>query len=156
MNDSNKAGPTIMVIFGAGGDLSWRKLSPALYNLYLDGWLSDKFTLIGLDKKASSDEELRQRFQDGINHFSRQGTIHEDDWAQFSPRISFIMGDFADPDLYKRLADQIHAQEKAWNCEAVHAFYLATPPFVVDTIVTGLGKAGIYKFQGGYFGKINC
>ena len=52
MNDSNKAGPTIMVIFGAGGDLSWRKLSPALYNLYLDGWLSDKFTLIGLDKKA--------------------------------------------------------------------------------------------------------
>ncbi len=145
MNNSNQARPTILVIFGAGGDLSWRKLSPALYNLFSDGWLPDKFAVIGLDIKASSDDELRQRFHDGIDQFSRQGAIDEEQWVKFSTKVSCIVGDFADPGLYKNLLDKIHAQEKAWNCEAVHAFYLATPPFVVATIVDGLGKAGLAK-----------
>ena len=145
MNNSNKAGPTILVIFGAAGDLAWRKLSPALYNLFVDGWLSDQFAVIGLDKKSSSDAELRRRFNDGINQFSRQGEIDQKQWANFSPKVSYLMGDFADPGLFKNLQEKIRAQEKAWNCEAVHAFYLATPPFVVETIVDGLGKAGMAK-----------
>ena len=145
MNDSNKAGPTILVIFGALGDLAWRKLSPALYNLFVDGWLSDQFAVIGLDKKAGSDDELRQRFNDGINHFSRQGKIDDAKWANFSTKISYIMGNFADQGLFKTLQEKIQAQEKAWNSESVHAFYLATPPFVVETIVDGLGKAGMAK-----------
>lgn len=145
MNDSNQAGPTILVIFGAAGDLAWRKLAPALYNLFMDGWLSDQFAVIGLDKKPSSDDELRQRFHDGINQFSRQGSIDETRWAIFSPKISYIQGDFSDPGLYQELLDKIHAVEKTWKNEAVHAFYLATPPFVVETIVSGLGKAGLAK-----------
>ena len=60
------------MIFGAGGDLAWRKLAPALYNLRLDGWLPDQFAILGVGRKATSDEDLRARLRDGVMQFSRR------------------------------------------------------------------------------------
>ena len=68
-----KSQPTIFVIYGATGDLCQRKLAPALYNLFLDGWMPDKFSIIGAGRTELTNEEFRQKLLEGINEFSRNG-----------------------------------------------------------------------------------
>ena len=65
--------PAVVVIFGAAGDLTWRKLVPALYNLFLDKWLPDRFAVVGVDRKEMSIDEFRQRLREGVDTFSRRG-----------------------------------------------------------------------------------
>src|ERR1035437_765958 len=73
MDTTENLNTTIIVIFGAGGDLTHRKLMPAIYNLYLDGLLPQKFEVMGLDIKNMSDEIFRKELRDGVDHFSRRG-----------------------------------------------------------------------------------
>ncbi len=148
MPSSNHPGPTILTIFGSGGDLAWRKLAPAIYDLYVDGWLNDRFAIVGLDKKEMSDDDLCKRFKDGITQFSRSGKIDEKKWQALTANLCSFSGDFEDPALYQKLADQIQAKEKEWDTEAAHVYYLATPPVVMETIVTGLGKARLAAKRG--------
>src|SRR5256714_13899528 len=77
--------PCVLVIFGAAGDLSWRKLLPALYNLNLDGVLPAHFAVVGfgIGSKGPPDQWLRDRAKDGIEQFSRQ-PLHESHWADFA------------------------------------------------------------------------
>jgi glucose-6-phosphate 1-dehydrogenase len=138
---TNPKEPTILIIFGGMGDLTWRKLSPALYNLLLDQQLPEHFAVIGLDKKESSQEVFIQRLRDGADHFCRCGSVDEENWKAFAPNISFISGDFGDPTTYAALSERLKAQEKTWGCPANHIFYLATPPGIVETIVQGIGRS---------------
>ena len=133
--------PTVLVIFGGGGDLTWRKLVPAVYNLYLDKLLPDHFALIGLDRKDMSATEFRQHLRQGIDQFSRRGKTNEEQWHNFAGQLSFMSMDFDNQEAYKNLANQLAAQEKEWNAKANHVFYLATPPTLVETIVQHLGQA---------------
>lgn len=133
--------PTVIVIFGAGGDLTWRKLAPALYNLFLDKWLPEQFAVIGLDLKEMSDDEFRQRLRQGVDQFSRRGKASDEEWNEFVPHLSYVSADFNDSAAYATLADQLSAQEKTWNTGVNRVFYLATPPTMVETIVHHLGKA---------------
>ena len=71
---------TVLVIFGAGGDLAWRKLVPALYSLFIDHWLPDHFAIIGLDLKQLSDDEFRQHLRAGVDQFSRRGKSDDAAW----------------------------------------------------------------------------
>jgi len=135
--------PTILVIFGGMGDLTWRKLAPALYNLLLDHQLPECFGVIGLDVKDVGLNKFRQRLKEGANRFCRCGSVDEKNWNSIAPNISFISGDFADPKTYTSLYEQLKVQEKKWDCPANHIFYLATPPGIVETIVHGLGVAGL-------------
>ncbi|MDD5642963.1 MAG: hypothetical protein PHX53_15035, partial [Syntrophales bacterium] len=64
-------GPAIFVIFGAGGDLAWRKLIPALYHLFLDKWLPEKFLILGQGHRHMSEAEFRQHLRQGVDKFSR-------------------------------------------------------------------------------------
>jgi glucose-6-phosphate 1-dehydrogenase len=141
MANITRPGPTVLTIFGSGGDLTWRKLAPAIYDLFVDGWLSDHFAIVGLDKKVMNDEQLRDRFRDGIQHFSRSGQIKEDKWNELCENLHSLSGDFGDPALYSQLSDQIQAKEKTWGKDASHVYYLATPPALIEPIVGGLGKA---------------
>ena len=138
---TNQKEPTILVIFGGMGDLTWRKLAPALYNLLLEHQLPEHFAVIGLDKKELSSDEFRQRLRDGADHFCQCGSIDEEIWKGIAPKISFISGDFADPAIYAALSEQFKTQEKCWDNSANHIFYLATPPDIVETIVHGIGEA---------------
>jgi glucose-6-phosphate 1-dehydrogenase len=133
--------PAVIVIFGAGGDLTWRKLVPALYNLFLDKWLPDRLAVIGLDLKEMSDDEFRQRLRQGVDQFSRRGKAEDEAWNEFASYLNYVSADFTDSAAYAALADQLAGQDKAWNTGANRVFYLATPPTMVETIVQQLGKA---------------
>ncbi len=148
MSKSNHTVPaTIVVIFGVMGDLTWRKLAPALYNLHFENILPEHFALIGLDRKTMPLDELRQHLRDGIDQFSRRGKTQDELWGQISANLSFIGGDFADQTTYTQLANALKAQEKAWGEKADYVFYLATPPQAMEAIVSGLGKAGLAQFR---------
>jgi glucose-6-phosphate 1-dehydrogenase len=138
---STEIEPVSIVIFGAGGDLTWRKLVPALYNLYLDHWLPDNFCLIGLDLKEMSDDDFCQHLRDGVDQFSRRGRADPEIWNDFASHLSFISADFGDPATYETLKDRLAAQDKEWDTTANRIFYQATPPSLVELIVGQLGKA---------------
>ena len=135
--------PTILVIFGCTGDLTWRKLAPALYNLLLNQQLPEYFTVIGLGRKNESLDEFRLRLRDGANSFCECGDIDEKTWEKFSAYLSYIAGDFSDPATYAALDKQLKTHEKKWGGPANHIFYLATPPSIMETIIKGIGIAGL-------------
>src|SRR6185503_10035580 len=99
--------PTILVIFGGMGDLTWRKLAPALYNLLLRQQLPEHFAAIGLDMKNESPDEFGARLRDGANHFCECGKVDEKTWEKFSAGLSYIPGDFADSATYAALDKQL-------------------------------------------------
>jgi glucose-6-phosphate 1-dehydrogenase len=135
--------PTILVIFGGMGDLTWRKLAPAFYNLLLDRQLPERFVVIGLDIKEESQDEFQLRLRDGANNFCECGEVDEKTWDKFARNISYLSGDFAVPATYTALHSQLAAYEKKWGSPANHIFYLATPPSIMEMIVKGLGAAGL-------------
>jgi glucose-6-phosphate 1-dehydrogenase len=141
MEQSKRPGSTIVIIFGAAGDLTWRKLGPALYNLFVDDRLPERFAVIGVDGKELSQDEFCERLRDGVDRFSRRGKANDDTWSAAMRNVSFISGDFADSGIYKQVAKHVEDHEKTWGEKANRAFYLATPPGVVDIIVEQLGKA---------------
>ena len=145
MAKTNHSDPTILVIFGGMGDLTWRKLAPALYNLKVDKDLPEQFAVIGLDKIEVRIDDFRTRLRDGVDQFSRRGKTTDKEWNETTKNLSFIAGDFDDPRTYATLADCLKSQEKQWGQKAVYAFYLATPPVVMEMIVNGLGKAGLAR-----------
>jgi glucose-6-phosphate 1-dehydrogenase len=139
--------PTILVIYGCMGDLTWRKLAPALYNLLLDKELPEHFAVIGLDLKNENRDGFSQRLRDGANRFCRCEGVDEENWNKIARNLAFIPGDFSDPAVYAALSEQFKTQEKSWGSPANHVFYLATPPGIVETIVKGIGKARLARPQ---------
>lgn len=142
MKNSIKDNPTIVIIFGAGGDLTWRKLIPALYNLFLDDFLPEKFALIGVDGKDDDLESWQSRLRQGTDQFSRRGRSLDADWARFAKYLStYQSGNFGESATFDTLRDTIEAQEKSWGAPTERLFYLATPPSLVETIVHNLHQA---------------
>ncbi|HEY3378653.1 MAG TPA: glucose-6-phosphate dehydrogenase [Armatimonadota bacterium] len=134
--------PTVIIIFGAGGDLTWRKLVPALYNLFLDHWLPEHFAVIGIDLRPFSLEDFGQRLRQGVDDFSRRGKTDDATWQAFSAKIvDYLTANFGDPALYTALADRLASLDKAWGVTADHLFYQATPPATVTTLLEGLGQS---------------
>ncbi|MFN2160063.1 MAG: glucose-6-phosphate dehydrogenase [Anaerolineales bacterium] len=136
---------TFLVIFGAGGDLTWRKLIPALFNLYLDDLLPDCFAIFGIDVKEMDDQEFRKHLRQGIDQFSRRGKSKDEDWNEFSSDLMYISADFTDPTTYTKLEELLEKKNDEWNCQANWIFYQATPPSMVETIVQQLGKTGLAR-----------
>ena len=141
MKSQTEIKPTVLVIFGGGGDLAWRKLVPALYDLFLDKLLPERFSLIGLDRKEMSEDEFCDRLNDGVNQFSRRGKADPKQWGQFANLFSYASVDFDDANAYQILAEQLSAQEKQWNSKANRIFYFAVPPGLIEMIVNHLGQA---------------
>jgi glucose-6-phosphate 1-dehydrogenase len=137
---------TEMVIFGAGGDLTWRKLMPALYDLFLDQWLPEQFAIIGVDRKAMNAKKFHQRLREGVDRFSRHGATDAKNWKAFSSYIvEYISADFSVAETYHDLAKRLDAREQDWGVPATRLFYLATPPSMVEVIAPALHDAGLVK-----------
>ena len=138
MNDSL---PTILVIFGAAGDLNHRKLAPAFFNLFLDARLPQKFAVIELDHQKWTDAQFKDHLRQGVNEFSRRGKAADDSWRDFSNFLKYVDVDFTDAKAYLELSEATKRQEKIWDQKANHIFYLAVAPSFIETIVNHLSEA---------------
>jgi glucose-6-phosphate 1-dehydrogenase len=134
---------TLFVLFGAGGDLSWRLVVPALFNLFLDGHLPPRYQLLAVDRLDTDAAALAAHYQKGVVENSRRGAPKAEDWQAFSRLIRYLQIDVADPDGFKRLAQALDAQDGQWGGKAGRVFYLATPPSLFQPIALGLGAAGL-------------
>ena len=135
--------PTAFVIFGGGGDLAWRKLIPALYNLWLDKSLADPFKVIALDIKEMDPGVYLQHLREGVDQFSRRGKTDEETWKKFAERLEYLRADFADAGAFKKLAEDLAGFDAQAGKPATRVFYLATPPSVMQLIAQQLHDAGI-------------
>jgi glucose-6-phosphate 1-dehydrogenase len=143
MNTRIKSQPTVFVIFGGTGDLNARKLAPALYNLYLEGWLPEQFALIGTGRTKLSDDDFRERMLKDVNEFSRSGEAKEDKWAGFGPNVHYQAADVQNADTYADFANRIKELEAGWQAQANVIYYLAVAPNFFPTIAENLAKAGL-------------
>ena len=147
------AGPCAMVIFGAGGDLTKRKLMPALYNLAKGKLLPDQFAIIGVSNEPYSTDDFRQRMtQDIAQYFP--GGVDMASWDWFAKRLYYISGDFNDAALYKKLADLLGQVEKEQSTHGNTLFYLATSPTFFPIVVNHLGTAGLTTESNGVWKRV--
>jgi glucose-6-phosphate 1-dehydrogenase len=130
--------PTVFVIFGAGGDLTWRKLVPALHNLYLNGDLPERLAVIGVDRKELGDQAYRCHLREGVDQFSRRGKTDRQKWQEFAARITYLGGDFTAPRTGAALAEWLKKFDQEWGEEANRIFYLAIPPAQIEPISSTL------------------
>lgn len=144
MPNGRQYAPAVFAIFGATGDLTKRKLIPALYNLYLNGLLPEKLRIIGIARRNDV-ETFRKAMREAIDQFSRRTVKDQDNWKKFAQSFDFITGEFDDLKVYKELADRIALVEKEWAEKAVKVFYLSIPPALIGTVADGLGKAGLSR-----------
>src|ERR1035437_5908801 len=142
---SDRLDLTISVIFGGAGDLTWRKLIPALFDLSQDPSVPPDFAIIAVDRIAFSDDALRRRLHEGVNRFSRFGKAKTAEWKRFASHIQYQQGDFKKLATYKALGKQCEKLEKAWGGKAHRIFYMATPPSMFGEIPQYLGKAGLSR-----------
>ncbi|RZK97865.1 MAG: glucose-6-phosphate dehydrogenase (NADP(+)), partial [Hymenobacter sp.] len=143
MNTQLKTQPTVFVIFGGTGDLNARKLAPALYNLYLEGWLPEHFAFIGTGRTKLTDEAFRERMLNDINEFSRSGKVTDEQWQGFEPNIYYQAADVQDAKTYKDFGKKIKALEADWKTPANVLYYLAVAPNFFPIIAENLAKAGL-------------
>jgi glucose-6-phosphate 1-dehydrogenase len=134
--------PTVIVIFGASGDLTARKLVPALFNLSVDQLLPEQFSLIGYGRKSTTDEEFRSALRSSLNAHSRR-QISDDIWESLSPGVSFHSGAYDDLACFTSLKKKIEEIEKCAGQIVQCLFYLSTPPSGFSPILENLGVSGL-------------
>jgi glucose-6-phosphate 1-dehydrogenase len=143
MTTNDQIQPTVFVIFGGAGDLTWRKLIPALFDLSLDRSMPSDFSVIAVDRTDLSDERLRRRLHNGVKKFSRRGITKISEWRDFARHIHYLQGDFKTLKTYTALGELFAKLEKEWGAKVHRIFYMATPPSMFGEIPKYLGKAGL-------------
>jgi len=136
--------PCVMVIFGASGDLTKRKLIPALINLAQEGLLSQQFAIVGFSFDQMNTESFRALLNEEIKNFEDH-PVDEKLWQWFLERIYYVQGDFKDPAAYQRLKDQILEAEKKHGTQGNLFHYLAVSFSFFSLIVQKLGEIGLTK-----------
>jgi glucose-6-phosphate 1-dehydrogenase len=135
-------GPTTLVIFGASGDLTKRKLLPAVYQLTRNQRLPPRFAVIGVGRTQMDDDSFRDQFKASLKEFAK---VEGDDEvaSSLAARIYYVSGELSDPALYARIKERL--TEIDGEEGVLH--YLAIPPGVYQTVITQLGKAGLAKAE---------
>jgi glucose-6-phosphate 1-dehydrogenase len=145
--------PCVMVIFGATGDLTKRKLIPALLNLAQEGVLSKQFAIVGFAGNDLTTETFRRILGEQMPQFAPD-PIDLKMWEWLAQRIYYVQGDFQDPQAYKRLQLQISEAEKLHNTGGNKFFYLAVSPRFFAPIVQQLGNTGLTKEENGRWARV--
>lgn len=144
------AEPCIMVIFGATGDLTHRKLLPALYNLALEHPLPAGFSVVGFARRPYTDGEFRQQALDSINAYSRQKPVNPHVWESFASGIHYLQSSFNDASGYERLNSLLNQLDQERGTSGNRIFYLSTPPSQYPEIIQRLGAAGLNRNRKGW------
>jgi glucose-6-phosphate 1-dehydrogenase len=136
---SRAAGPCVMVLFGAAGDLSKRKLIPALFNLVKAKLLSSEFAAVGVSIDDLSQDQWRAQ----VTSFLTAEDRASEGWTWFTERLYYEQGKFEDPTTFVRLSERLKELDKQHNTAGNYLFYLATAPKFFGTIVQQLGASGL-------------
>jgi glucose-6-phosphate 1-dehydrogenase len=145
--------PCVLVIFGAAGDLTKRKLIPALYNLKKGNLLPDSFAVIGVARAEMDDEEFRKRLTDEMHEFATDD-VDPQDWQWLAERIYYLSGDFDDNDTFVRLKDRLSKVDAERKAQGNYFFYLATAPDYFALIVQQLGSVELASEGDDYWRRV--
>ena len=146
VQDGRTAPPAVMVIFGASGDLTKRKLIPALYNLAAEGLLADELAVVGLARREMSHDQFRQKLTDDIKVFATH-TLDAGLWEKFSKRLYYLQADLTEPGTYERLRDMLAEVDRNHGTRGNYFYYLATAPKFFSQVTGQLGGAGLIEQQ---------
>ena len=153
LRPSQAPDPCCLVIFGASGDLTRRKLVPALYNLLLDGLLPVEFAVVGAARRDLTAEAFAEDLRKGVADHSRQ-PLDPEEWGKIAARVSYVaLG--KDPSGYRRLAEHLADVDTRLGTGGNRLFYLSTPPSAFPAVIDGLQEAGLNRpGQGGSWARI--
>jgi glucose-6-phosphate 1-dehydrogenase len=131
--------PCILVIFGASGDLTKRKLFPALYSLAFRQMLPESFAIVGASRSEESDDEFRERMKEAVQQTARDD-FRDDVWETLADGMHYVALDFADEQGEEELARTLTKLDGERGTRGNRVYYLATPPTVFPVVVEALGK----------------
>ncbi len=140
------SGKTTFVIFGASGDLSRRKLMPALFNLFTRGRLADKLNILGVATRPWTNDDFRSLSREGLTELNHM-TVDEAAWTKFSQALTYLSGNFNDEATFQTIASQL---DKTADESDNRVYYLATPPEYFLEIISGLAKTGQLQENNGW------
>lgn len=144
---SRIAGPSALIIFGVTGDLSRKKLMPAVYDLANRGLLPAGFALVGFARREWRDEDFERVVHDAVKQYART-PFDEEVWRQLSQGIRFVQGEFDDPDAFERLRETLADLDRRRGTMGNHAFYLSIPPKSFPLVTEQLRRSGLADQQG--------
>ena len=142
LTDQQGPQPCTLILFGGGGDLSRRKLLPAVYNQGLDGELPASFAVMGFALENHDDESYREFAREGIEKYSRQ-RLDAQHWPDFARRVHYQQGSFDDGEAYQKLKLRLEEVESRFGIPGNRIFYLAIPPSMIETCVRHLRETGL-------------
>jgi len=145
--------PCVMVIFGAGGDLTRRKLFPALYNLATDNLLSREFAVVGLAREPMNTEQFRDKFRQDIKEFAT-GALSDTLTEWFVRRLYYISGEFGDAGSYTKLRDMLQQADKDHGTRGNYFYYMATAPVFFGQIPQQLKAANLISEENGKWRRV--
>lgn len=147
LNDPSRAKksvePCIMVIFGATGDLTGRKLVPALYNLAREGQLPGHFACVGFARRDKTNEIMRSEMLDAVNKFSRIRPVNKEIWQTFNEQLFYHKSEFHEDEGYERLKVLLDQLDTQFGTKGNRVFYLSTQPSYFPLIIEKLSKHGL-------------
>lgn len=138
-----RSGPCALVIFGANGDLTKRKLIPALYRLAYERRIPANFCIIGNSRTPMSDDQFREKMRESTQKFLENSPFDEDLWTEFAKGLTYFAGSLDDPQCYIDLKAKLDQAEKDFQTGGNVLFYLSTQPSLYATAIQGLGSQGL-------------
>src|SRR5262245_28881670 len=147
------AGRCLMVIFGASGDLTKRKLIPALYNLERSHYLPQDFAVVGFAVDQMSEKEFRQKISNEARELE-EAPIEPESWNRFIERLYYIQGDCRDSAAFERLRGLLSDVDRRHNAQGNYLFYLAVAPSLFSEVIRQLGRARLVDEQEGHWRRV--
>ncbi|MFL5714248.1 MAG: glucose-6-phosphate dehydrogenase [Chloroflexota bacterium] len=135
--------PSIVVLFGATGDLAHRKVIPALYHLWRTNLLPHEFMLVAIGRRPYTDDTFRAEIHTALEKYSRVLPLDVDAWESFAKRIEYLQFDFGDPKGFDTLSEYLDTHDAEHGTRGNRLFYLATQPSQFAEIVGQLGRVGL-------------
>lgn len=148
------ADPCVVVIFGASGDLTRRKLIPALYSLHRQDLLGAGFTIVGAARTPMSHDAFRDAMREGVEEFSEKDSNHASDWQSFSSGLFYNATDVKDPQSFNELKSLLSQIDRERGTSGNRLLYLSTPPTYYPDVIRSLAEAGLNRAEDGAWTRI--
>src|SRR5688572_11341265 len=145
----NRADGCILVIFGASGDLTRRKLLPAIYNLAEAALLSERFAIVGVARPRIDDAGFRQQMRERVTDAEGE-PLEAEKWARIEERLHYVSGEFHDERLYQDLAATLRELGSRYSIPRNYLFYFAIPPDLFETVADRLATSGLAAERDGW------